>query len=646
MSSTSSLYEYRPLHENIRILYLGPAENFSDPVEASLLHCDVFRPVGCYDDPPPSEYEAVSYCWGEKPDFSHSLTCDGQTLKITANVDSLLRHLRRPTRPRSLWIDAICINQEDVEEKAVQVRLMGAIFRGAQKVHIWLGEAAPEDHISWTFAVLKKAAASSNQDIISPYEDGSLMDDNEDAVPRFLSRPWFRRRWVLQEVALAHDITVRCGPYKTSWNSFVEGISVLKSHVATQTIRLNPEATGSVETLAAISSGSHHILDLMFNFHATRCSDPRDRLFALSGMARGISTRRSMDMTRIYMGVDYSKDWPSTYMLFAQECVISEHAEDLLQHAVSFSPLSQQDDKWPSWVPNWSKERLSPYRFLLEGPSNFDYRIPSYTSVSKHSGLQIKGALHGPVQILPDEPVRSEEQPFLLGLAALLDRIASAKPSSQSKSDTRVPLSMLLAQVLCAAALDAQITSGSASTYLRDYCDKYGLDSPSFTSIDGVQYKTTLERLQDSLNRSTQEVLESSDPCDSIKEDSSEAHLLRGLQEPLKNHKLFFTVSTDFESRTSGRLGRPRSFTDAGKDIMPGVGLSEIREGDFVFRPCAMISRNCTPSSFAFLVRPFRDTASPRSRTDLFRLVGVCFFAPFEEGSGQVDASFKDIVLI
>jgi len=87
-------------------------------------------------------YEAVSYVWGE-PEFTHYIRCRSQDshLKITLRMDSLLRHLRKETTVRRLWIDAICLNQADNEEKSVQVQLMGEIYSQARKVHIWLGDA-------------------------------------------------------------------------------------------------------------------------------------------------------------------------------------------------------------------------------------------------------------------------------------------------------------------------------------------------------------------------------------------------------------------------------------------------------------------------------------------------------------------------
>jgi hypothetical protein len=125
------------------------------------------------------------------------LICDGGNLLITANVDEMLRHLRKATKVRNLWIDAICINQSDGDEEASQVRLMGAIYERADKVHIWLGPATPEDNIPAVFDLLKWYALSTDTMVES--QELHVRDTSNPLtrnLSSFLTRPWFTRRWV------------------------------------------------------------------------------------------------------------------------------------------------------------------------------------------------------------------------------------------------------------------------------------------------------------------------------------------------------------------------------------------------------------------------------------------------------------------
>lgn len=119
------------------------------------------------------------------------------------------------------------------------------------------------------------------------YNSSLLEEDTAKIVNRFLARPWFGRRWILQEVALGCDIIVRCGPLKLSWNWFVRSIRILNSHPLTR-YPLCTNSVPSVEAITNLDSGSRHILELLFIFHSSECSALRDRIFALYGMATSL----------------------------------------------------------------------------------------------------------------------------------------------------------------------------------------------------------------------------------------------------------------------------------------------------------------------------------------------------------------------
>jgi hypothetical protein len=90
-----------------------------------------------------AQYEALSYVWGARVG-TEAVTCEGKTLLITPNCQYALRHLRLAEKDRILWIDAICIDQdeaeESVKERNLQVTLMGEIYAKAKRTICWLGE--------------------------------------------------------------------------------------------------------------------------------------------------------------------------------------------------------------------------------------------------------------------------------------------------------------------------------------------------------------------------------------------------------------------------------------------------------------------------------------------------------------------------
>lgn len=151
-------FSYEPLGDvrNIRVVYIEPALAASDPISCSLeiVHLDA--------KPPPC-YEALSYVWGS-PRGTIPISCDGKSLLVTPNLLEALRRIRHFRYTRLLWVDAICINQDDPMERSVQVQAMRDIYAKAANVIIWLGEGRhlPSSDISFgkplTLTLIRKLA--------------------------------------------------------------------------------------------------------------------------------------------------------------------------------------------------------------------------------------------------------------------------------------------------------------------------------------------------------------------------------------------------------------------------------------------------------------------------------------------------------
>lgn len=87
------------------------------------------------------DYYSLSYAWGDRTDVRHILL-DGGSFNVTRNLEAALRRLRHPTEPRVFWIDMICIDQDNVEERTHQVNLMHLTYSRAREVFLWLGDYA------------------------------------------------------------------------------------------------------------------------------------------------------------------------------------------------------------------------------------------------------------------------------------------------------------------------------------------------------------------------------------------------------------------------------------------------------------------------------------------------------------------------
>jgi len=163
-------------------------------------------------------YDALSYAWGSGRSTAQ-ISCNGASLKVTADLHEALRCLYLLKQPRPIWIDAISINQRLHHEKEDQVAIMGEIYARADTVRIWIGPSSRLSIIAMDrIATLSKAFRNIEGRI--PSTDSSLLarDLPAQAEPvwegldELFTRSWFRRLWTVQEYALARDEVFVCGP--------------------------------------------------------------------------------------------------------------------------------------------------------------------------------------------------------------------------------------------------------------------------------------------------------------------------------------------------------------------------------------------------------------------------------------------------
>lgn len=214
-------YKYSPLPSlpnSIRLLRLISANQANDPIKCHLFTYSLTSP------PRTSHlYECLSYVWGDVKD-KPLIEVDGAELAITKNLHGALQRLRDPALDRVLWVDAVCINQDDIAERAQQVQIMAMIYAYASRVVVWLGEEV--EGSSEAMEVLREEASRRygrqntleelNEDGMDEEDDAmrhggddsrdqaeGKSNDNEEArnnardhVMALLQRPWFRRIWV------------------------------------------------------------------------------------------------------------------------------------------------------------------------------------------------------------------------------------------------------------------------------------------------------------------------------------------------------------------------------------------------------------------------------------------------------------------
>ena len=373
--SASSTYKVLLESSSFRLLELLPSANRSDPLSGRLIDSDItFQP----------EYEALSYVWGDD-EPAKSITLDGTETSITPNLHSALIHLRSTDIVRTIWVDAICINQSFNDERNQQVRIMGDIYKSAKQVIVWLGEAADDSHI-----------------VFNQFKDDSMkrkfpLEVRRKAWLALLKRPWFYRTWVIQEIALSRRAVIMCGEDATAWRHTDMGWKDDFSGAAKDVSK------GGEHPISGIDPGSH-----VFGLRLLEAlSDRRDPMSILQ-YSRLCETTEVKDKIYGILGlfepgfieVDYNLPVDTTFRQFTEAVINSTGDLRILKYA----GLGHH----PSWVPDFtelSTKSLPEYRWTApwrsDAPRQYHYRAADNTLMSITRGDLASKYLPG-LEISPD----------------------------------------------------------------------------------------------------------------------------------------------------------------------------------------------------------------------------------------------------
>ncbi|CAI0644444.1 unnamed protein product [Colletotrichum noveboracense] len=247
-------------------------------------------------------YEALSYTWGD-PTRTQTITINDQKVAVTTNLYDALLHLRDPEKDRILWVDALCINQQDTFERTHQVAKMSVIYQKAWAVVIWLGKTIRDIELlleatkALDKMVRRRPRPLSNAEHLKAWiDEGRRFISDERAInPDFyeirqralkelLSRSWFRRVWVVQEAAYAKTAHIQC-----SWISVPTRVFCIMPHLLE--IDMDARSQALLEVLPGPlrqSSWWNDTRDLgtvLQKFSSCESTDPRDQIFALLGLS-------------------------------------------------------------------------------------------------------------------------------------------------------------------------------------------------------------------------------------------------------------------------------------------------------------------------------------------------------------------------
>ncbi|KAM6532635.1 hypothetical protein FALCPG4_005689 [Fusarium falciforme] len=372
-------YDTCPLPEgHLRLLFLKPSKDRSDLIIVQLQAFPIEKLV---KDPKRYQFTALSYNWGGGKDDKEifvDMSSDDESpvqmkglddlptawkrrmkpIWVKPNLHAFLKEFRHPTREVALWVDKVCINQANNEEKADQVSKMGIICSTAANVAIWLGTA---DDKGKSDRAMDFIGSMLKQDVEQKLKDESAQDEDATKWSDLLSlmrRRWFSRRWIIQELALAKTAEVRCGSKRVHWRDFSDAVSIFELHfdIILKIIKRRPDLQKSLEGIKDMTPfGARILVDVLSNtfqrdangtifsprqgleslissLSTFETSDPRDTIYTLLNLAKETFNLPSEDKVRKEKRLkrneanpppfpDYSKNLLDVYTNFMKWCI-------------------------------------------------------------------------------------------------------------------------------------------------------------------------------------------------------------------------------------------------------------------------------------------------------------------------------------
>jgi hypothetical protein len=428
IASSSRVYRTLSGDSEIRIVILLPSTSFETTIECRLEHAVI---GSC------KPYEALSYVWGE-PHFTESITLNDQTFMITPRLATALRYLRLPAEERALWIDAICINQQDLAERQKQVGYMRNIYSTCSTDILWLGPE--DDEYSQGMEVVRRLGTlTRKQDKIGKKRltidhSEKLAEKNIQAVYRVLHKDsvW-KRVWIMQEISCSPNVILTSGHATLDW-SVVEMVahgglyytdafhgpydhgSMNDSYTWSFIFGTAKRVMNQRGAMTNISEGKFStLLDVLARFKHTEASDPRDKIYALLGLVND----------PLGVRVDYMKSAAEIYVGVALALINSSANLDILCQCPWESRHRRRNlpplEGLPSWAPDFRINEDGPFLFAQRGIYSTGRPTCSVPCVVQGATLLLKGHCLGRLQASKGLAL-SREEPSLYRMPSLLLR--------------------------------------------------------------------------------------------------------------------------------------------------------------------------------------------------------------------------------
>jgi hypothetical protein len=325
-------------------------------------------------------FHSLSYCWGE-PGEEEKILLNGRTSRVSKNLYEALRHFRELQDSESvfkgaLWADAICINQENIDERSAQVDRMTQRYASAVRTIVWLGPNCSDQEDENIRQLFEKARSlgdwmrekdmeSNGSSSAATFPLGSHVTQNIGTFYKLCKvRPWFKRTWIVQEViASSKDPVLYSGRHRVELSELVRLygllirentplVSTIVGRSGSQLQRLSrirnsfslvKSEDGSRNLTLQHSSGNPaaFLASLLIHFGGSKSTDPRDQIYGLLALSRAAGSLPS------HLDVDYRLNYEEIY---------HRYATFLIQETQSLGLINCRRNLLtgvPTWVPDF-----------------------------------------------------------------------------------------------------------------------------------------------------------------------------------------------------------------------------------------------------------------------------------------------------
>jgi hypothetical protein len=463
-----------PTHDPVLPDRVGFTISLSDKSHKSVWCRIVHRDL---NEDPRAEYETISYTWAGLPKRIPIFVDGRRVIYVNAPIYACLQRLEIGSNPRYLWIDQICIDQDNKDERNIQVLLMKTIFESAQKTLIWLGEEDEDTPLALEcinkIPKLPRSPMESREvpestltivkDMLSHGigEPGSAAYTKRVAMGRLLNRGWFERAWVYQEAAVSSHVTVQigsreidfvhfcaavrafCDVEREKWRTFGRSLPVATRGYNTLEVveygrRLLARRNSSTEDGSGIGQRHDENADfvaLMFRLAGlVQATDPRDLVYSFLGF---------QDLTHPMIAPDYSLSLSQVYTDAARSFIETSRNLDVF----SITSIAGRPTGLPSWAPDWTQR--SPQGVPLYRPdvaSSFvackDFTHQRIPSSDDSRYIVVKGKVIDTVALVSNHDFDQDNRnkgglEMFLKLRQQLDFFRTAQPPPIASEDTR-----------------------------------------------------------------------------------------------------------------------------------------------------------------------------------------------------------------